>query len=365
MQPRRVLVTGVSRPLGGRLAAALAADPEIDGVVGVDTVAPQDDLGRTQFVRADIRNPMIAKVINTAGIDTIVHMNLIATPLGAGGRTAMKEINVIGTMQLLAACQKAPSVRKLVLKSTTAIYGSSPRDPALFTEDAEPRETTRNGYAKDAIEVESYVRGFVRRRPDVALTVLRFTNFIGPSTDSPLTRYLSLPAVPTVLGHDPRIQLCHEQDALEILRRATSEHHPGTFNAGGAGVLLLSQAIRRIGRPPVPVPPGAVSLVGNVFRRAGLVDFSPEQMRFLSYGRVADVRRLHEVFGYVPRYTTAQAFDEWVAQAALRPLVRPEQVAAVERGLLNLAARGQAIVGRDPRRVPYPMVEPSGRFASA
>ncbi|HSP36381.1 MAG TPA: NAD-dependent epimerase/dehydratase family protein [Frankiaceae bacterium] len=365
MQPRRVLITGVSRYIGGRLATALSADPEIEAVVGVDTIAPKGDLGRTQFVRADIRNPMIAKVINTAGIDTIAHMNLIATPLGAGGRTAMKEINVIGTMQLLAACQKAPSVRKLVLKSTTAIYGSSSSDPALFTEDCEPREISRGGYAKDAVEVESYVRGFVRRRPDVALTVLRFTNFIGPQTDSPLTRYLSLPAVPTVLGHDPRIQLCHESDALEILRRATLQDHPGTFNAGGDGLLLLSQAVRRIGRPPVPVPPGAVSLVGNLFRRAGLVDFSPEQMRFLEYGRVADFHRLHEVFGYQPRYSTSAAFDEWVATAGLRKLLKPEQVQAVERGVLNLVARGQAIVGRDPRRVPYPVPVTTGRVLSA
>jgi UDP-glucose 4-epimerase len=364
MQPRRVLVTGVSRYLGGLVARTLAADPAIDAVVGVDTVAPSDDLGRTQFVRADIRNPMIAKVINTAGIDTIVHMNLIATPAGAGGRTAMKEINVIGTMQLLAACQKAPSVRKLVLKSTTAIYGSSPRGPALYTEDCEPRELDRNGYSKDAIEVESYVRGFVRRRPDVALTVLRFTNFIGPRTDSPLTRYLSLPAVPTMLGHDPRLQLCHEDDALEILRRATLEDHPGTFNAGGDGLLLLSQAVRRAGRPTLPVPPGAVSLVGNLLRRAGLVDFSPEQMRFIEYGRVVDMSRLHDVFGYRPHYSTGQAFDDWVRETGLRKLIAPQQVAAVERGLLNLTARGQAIVGRDPRRVPYPVEQSNEKVLS-
>ena len=89
-------------------------------------------------MRADIRNPLIAKVIAQAEVDTVVHMNVIATPLGAGGRTAMKEINVIGTMQLLAACQQAPSMQKLIVKSTTAVYGSSPRDPALFTEDAGP-----------------------------------------------------------------------------------------------------------------------------------------------------------------------------------------------------------------------------------
>src|ERR1700712_4244659 len=137
---RRVLITGVARHLGGRLAQILSASPEVEVVVGVDTTAPKADLGRTEFVRADIRNPIIAKVINTERIDTVVHMNLIATPERAGGRTAMKEINVIGSMQLLAACQKGPSVRKLVLKSTTAIYGSSSHDPAMFPEECEPGE---------------------------------------------------------------------------------------------------------------------------------------------------------------------------------------------------------------------------------
>ncbi|HLZ39226.1 MAG TPA: NAD-dependent epimerase/dehydratase family protein, partial [Mycobacteriales bacterium] len=167
MPSRRVLVTGVSRYLGGRLATLLQADPDVESVIGVDTIPPRRDLGRAEFVRADIRNPLIAKVIGSAQVDTVVHMNLIATPLGAGGRTAMKEINVIGTMQLLAACQKAPTVRKLVVKSTAAVYGTSSRDPALFTEDMEPRELPQGGYGKDAVEVEGYVRGFGRRRPDV------------------------------------------------------------------------------------------------------------------------------------------------------------------------------------------------------
>ena len=112
-------------------------------------------------------------------------MAVLATPLDAGGRATMKEINVIGTMQLLAACQKAPSVRKLVVKSSTAVYGSSPQDPAMFTEDLEPNALARSGYAKDSVEVEGYVRGFARRRPDVAVTTLRFANFVGPKVRHP------------------------------------------------------------------------------------------------------------------------------------------------------------------------------------
>jgi UDP-glucose 4-epimerase len=341
MRPRRVLITGVSRYLGGRLAVLLAEDPEIERIVGVDTIPPRADLGRTEFVRADIRNPLIAKVIAQAEIDTVVHMNVIATPLGAGGRTAMKEINVIGTMQLLAACQKAPSVRKLVVKSTTAIYGSGPRDQAMFTEDSQPRNAPSVGYGKDAVEVEGYVRGFGRRRPDVVLTLLRFTNFIGPRIDSPLTRYFQLPVVPTVLGFDPRLQLCHESDGIEVLLRTTREDHAGTFNVGGDGILVLSQAIRRAGRISYGVPSPAVSVVGQLLRSAGLVDFSPEQLRFLSHGRGVDTSRLKAELGWTPQFTTVEAFDDFVARRPVNPVIHKSAVARLERQSLFVLSRGR------------------------
>ncbi|QJY46302.1 NAD-dependent epimerase/dehydratase family protein [Pseudonocardia broussonetiae] len=341
MTPSVVLVTGVSRFLGGHLAARLAANPDIDRVLGVDTVPPPRDLlrrmGRAEFVRADIRNPLISKVIEHASVDTVVHASLSANPGSSGGRATMKEMNVIGTMQLLAACQKAPSVRRMVLKSTTAVYGSSPRDPALFDETTTPKDLPSGGYAKDAVEIEGYLRGFGRRRPDVSVTVLRFSNFIGPRIDTVLTRYFSLPVIPTVLGYDARVQLLHEEDALAVLERATSHDLPGVYNVAADGVLLLSQAIRRAGRVPLPVPSGAVGPVSRIFRGARLVDFSPEQMRFLNFGRVVDTARLRSQFGFTPRWTTTQAFDDYVRGRALRPVVSAESIETVERGVLAAA----------------------------
>lgn len=343
MTPKVVLVTGVSRFLGGHLAARFAANPDIDRVLGVDTEPPPRDLlrrmGRAEFVRADIRNPLISKVISTANVDTVVHASVTANPPGPTGRTVMKEMNVIGTMQLLAACQKSPKVRKLVVKSTSAVYGTSSRDPAVFTEDMGPKDLPSSGYAKDAVEVEGYVRGFGRRRPDVDVTTLRFTNFIGPRIDTVLTRYFALPVVPTVLGYDARVQLLHSEDALAVLERATLHDLPGVFNVGGDGVLLLSQAIRRAGRLALPVPGIAVPTVGGFFRSARLVDFSPDQMRFLNWGRVVDTTLLKKEFGFTPRWTTQQAFDDYVSGRGLKPLIDQETVDAAERGILDAVAR--------------------------
>lgn len=304
MAPRVVLVTGVADQLGGQLAAQLAADPSIDRVLGVDTTPPAlAPSSRVEFVRADIRGPKITKVIDSARVDTVVH----AAPRPSVGsrRAAIKELNVIGTMRLLSACQRARTVRKLVVKSTAEVYGGSASSPAVFTEQDAPEQ----GHA-DAIEVEGYVRGFARRRPDVALTVVRLADVIGPGVDNALTRYFSLPVVPTVLGFDARVQLLHVSDALAVLNRAATHDLPGVYNVGGDGVLMLSQAIRRAGRMPLPVPRAAI---GTATRLAGgRVELSPGQARLLNYGRVIDTTRLKTTFGFTPKWTTAAAFDDYV-----------------------------------------------------
>lgn len=310
---RTVLVTGVSRDLGRTFARTLANDPGVDRVVGVDVVPPRGDLGDVTFVRADIRNPVIAKVIAKEDVDTVVHMSVIATPGSAGARGTMKELNVIGTMQLLAACQKSEQVRQLVVKSSTTAYGASSRDPAMFTEDMEPRRPPRSGYAKDVNEVERYVRGFARRRPDATVTLLRCANVIGPRVVSPLASYFRLPVIPTVLGFDPRLQFLHETDLNRVLRHAVLSDVPGTFNVAGDGLLMLSQALRRMGRTSVPLPGPAFGGVGSILKSARMADLSPELVAFLTYGRGIDTTRMRTELGFEPSYTTAEAFAEFVA----------------------------------------------------
>ncbi|MDZ4249327.1 MAG: NAD-dependent epimerase/dehydratase family protein [Candidatus Nanopelagicales bacterium] len=338
-----VLVTGVSRYLGGRMARMLTDDPRIDRVIGVDVVPPRTDIGRAEFARADIRNPIISKVIAAADVDTVVHMGVIATPVQAGGRMAMKEINVIGTMQLLAACQKSPSIRRLVVKSTSSVYGAGSQDPAMFTEGTEPRHAPESGWAKDSVEVEGYVRGFARRRPDVVTTTLRFANFIGPIVQTPMTAYFTLPLVPVVTGFDARLQFIHEDDGLAAIHHAAVDDYPGLFNIAGDGVIALSQAIRLAGRLPFPVPPLLVGGVGRAVIRLGLADFSPEQVRFLTFGRGVDTTRMREVLEFVPEYTTREAFMSFVEGRGLNRVLKPERVASVEQSLTNLLTRKGAV----------------------
>jgi UDP-glucose 4-epimerase len=335
---QRVLITGISGHVASKLARRLEQDDSVDYVVGVGLEEPSLDLERTEYVRADIRNPLTVKVLQTTEVDTVVHLHILTSPSGVG-RNQMKEMNVIGTMQLLGACQRAEQVAKVVMKSTTAVYGADPWDPAMFTEGMSSRSEPRHGYTKDAVEIERYARGFVRRRPEVSLTTLRFANFMGPEIETAFTRYFTLPVVPTAMGYDPRLQFIHEDDAVEVLHRAVLEERPGVYNVAADGVVLLSQALRLVGKPSIPVVLPLVAPIASALRRFGAVDFATDQLRFLLYGRVADNTRLKEKFGYRPRFTTRDALLDFARGRRMSRLLSEQQMAEWERDLYAFLRR--------------------------
>ena len=300
-----VLITGVGRYLGAHVANALSADPSLDRIIGLDTI-PAGGLGRTEYVRADIRHPLIGKVLDQAHVTTVVH----ATPNGDSAALA----------SLLAACERSTTVSRVVVASTTAVYGSSRRDPAVFTEQVRAAADPSSLPTRAAIEAERYLRAFSRQRPDVTVTVLRLAPLIGPTVDSWLTRYLALPVVPTALGFDPRLQLLHESDAIEVLCRSALANHPGVTNVAGDGTLTLTQILRRAGRPRVPVPTPALARLGSLVA-PGL----------LSFGRAVDTTRLKTRIGYQPRYSTSDALRSYLESRPGHLRIGPIAVAAAGR----------------------------------
>ena len=275
---RVVVVTGVGRYLGARVAARLAADRSVERVIGVDTVParPELDGARLEFVRADIAHPLIATVLDQAGADTVVHIGRDATGAESLG--------------LINACRDAPTLQRIVVASTTDVYGGGPRDPAVFDEHA-PLAEARRSSGRSAVALEDSLRALARQRPDVAVTTLRLATPVGAGVDSWLTRLLAGPVAPSALGFDPRVQLLHEHDAVEALVHATRTARPRVprvVNVAGSGVLALSQVLRLAGVPRVPV-------------LAPLV--SPR----LRFAPVVDTTRLMRELGYRPRYTTLEA----------------------------------------------------------
>jgi UDP-glucose 4-epimerase len=337
---QRVLITGISRFWGCELAMRLEADPDVEQIVGVDVREPSRDLARTDFVRADIRHSLIGKLVRALGIDTVVHANLIVDPRRTSARVA-HETNVIGTMNLLAACSGADSpVKKLVVKSSTAIYGAEPDDPSFWTEDMTRRKPPGDAFSRDIVEVESYVRDFSLRQRDCTVTTLRFSNVLGPLLQTPFQALFALPVVPTVLGFDPRLQFLHEEDAIEVLYRATAEDHPGVFNVTGPGVVILSQAIKLMGKFNVPViPPYGGALATAVMRRFGILDWPSHLLQLIQNGRVTDIAKLTGEFGYTPQYSSRETVEDFAAKHKVRDLLAEQSRYTYEKDLEEFLQR--------------------------
>lgn len=313
---RVVLVTGVSDYLGARVATALQDHPEVARVVGVDSVEPEHPLGRAEFIRAELHDGSLAEAVQDSGADTVLHLRLALAP-SHNGREDRTGNGVLGTMQLLAACQRSTTVRRLVVRSTVAVYDclSEPGQSVPEATKARARKAARARLheAMEAAKAERYVRGLARRRPDLSIAVLRFADLMGPSVDSPLTRYLGRRWVPVLPGHDPRMQFLHEDDGVEVIRRMALVDREGVFDVAAPGTIPLSQCLRRTGRSTkLPMPAPGLRVLSSLAGRDRLA-YSPEQLRRLGTPRMLDCTEVQRVLNWSPTYTSQEAFDSYVA----------------------------------------------------
>ena len=338
--PRVVLVTGASTFLGGYLVARLAANPDIEKVLAVDSRVPRKDLlrrmGRAEFLRVDIRRPTIAKALAAYDVDTVVHA---ATSIAdtAPHSAAIKEFNLVGAMQVCAACQRTPSVKRLVLRSTAMVYGAGSRDPSHFAEETRAPREPKRGYGRDLLDVEGYVRGLGRRRQDIDITIVRPQAMLGPRITTRMSSYLSLPVVPTVIGFQPRLQFLHEEDALAAMEHVTLAGKVGTYNISGEGVVTLTQAIRRVGHIELPVPSSLLAPIAGVFQDLRSATLRSSQTEFLTYGRVLDTTRMRTELGFVPRYTTLETLDDFIERSGVTPVIGSDSWRSFERRVVSAA----------------------------
>ena len=318
---RRVLVTGLASFWGGRIAQQLEADPTVDVIVGLDRREPTVSLERTEFVRADASYSILARIVKAAQIDTIVHAFLIVDSTMMSNRT-LHEINVIGTMNLLAAAGAAGStVRTVIVKSSTLVYGATAQDPVWFREDTPRSAPPKTRVERSLLEVEGYLRDFAEDNPHVAVSLLRISNVIGHDITTPLVAALQLPLVPAIAGFDPRFQFVEEGDVIRAILYVLRHQVPGVYNVAGDGLLPWSEVGAICGAKPFAyLPPVLTGVAAAPLRRLGLVDLPPEVLDLLRYGRGVDNRRLKQA-GFRYDHTSAGAVERFWQSVRLRRTV--------------------------------------------
>ncbi|HEX2388830.1 MAG TPA: NAD-dependent epimerase/dehydratase family protein [Solirubrobacterales bacterium] len=321
MDRRRVLITGLSSYWGGRLAQALESFAEIEAIVGVDTKDPTRELERTEFVKVSNQHGLIQRIVRAARIDTVIDARLVVDSITTSRQRA-HESNVIGTMNLLAACAGESSpVRKFIFKSSGHVYGSAQTDPAFFTEAMTRSQPAASPIERDVAEAEASVIDFANKQRNVDVTVLRCANVLGPDVNTSFARMFGLPLVPMIAGFDPRLQFTHEDDIVHALEHAAVHRLPGVFNVAADGVLAQSEIIGLLGKRPLPIlPPWGTGLLAGPLRALG-VQVPPEMLNMLRFGRGLDNRR-YKASGFEYGYTTRESVLAFSEHLRLQPILR-------------------------------------------
>ena len=343
---RRVLVTGLGTFWGGRVAQTLEKDPSVELIVGLDTTDPTVKLERTEFVRADQSYSILSRIVRATQVDTILHTFLVVDSTRMSGR-ALHEVNVIGTMNLLAAAG-APdsSVRHLVVKSSTLVYGASHRDPTWFSEDTARSTSARTRVERSLLEVEGYLRDFAQDCPQVTVAILRFANVLGTDIVTPITKALSLPVVPYVFGFDPLVQFVEEDDVIRSLEYVMGRDLPGAYNVVGDGRLPWSEVVKMVGKRLWPLPPYFTAASATPLTRMGVLELPDEVIALLRFGRGVDNTRLKRA-GFEYRFTTAGAVDSFRKSQRLRKVLRPRPEYTYERDVEAFFRHSPAVVRPD------------------
>jgi UDP-glucose 4-epimerase len=312
---RRILVTGVARWWGALVVQRLVEDPDVAEVIGIDIREPRYDLGRADYLKLDIRHSLIGKLVRAVGIDTVVHTLTRVDSFDMDPARA-HEMNVIGTLNLLAGCAGEGSpVRRFVLKSSGHVYGSRSDLPAGLREDHRLDSNSKHQFVRDIVEVESYASDFAARNPNITILALRFANSLNPDEPQPLARYLDLEVVPTVIGFDPPLQLIHRDDCIDAIVKATKRGPGGAYNIAPAGNEPLSTLLDSAGKLHAPLlPPVGLGLAALAIRSTGLAFLSPQLLDLLRWGRTLVVNKAVRGLGFRASRDTRAAFEDFVQQ---------------------------------------------------
>jgi UDP-glucose 4-epimerase len=321
MDKRKIVVTGVSGYWGSEVAKQLIDNPD-NYVIGLDHTQPDNDIKGLDFIQSDIQNPLLVELLTSEAVDTVCHL---AFRESHQPNETSFDFNVIGTMKVLGACAEA-GVRRIILKSSTTVYGARPSNSAFLTEEHPLNGSRSFGTVRDLVEIEAFCKGFRQQSPDIQLTILRFPCIIGTNISTPITRYLKEPVIPTLMGFNPRMQLIHESDVIAALVHATNGGKIGVFNITAESPLTLNKIIGMTGKLPMPIFHLFAYWGSTVIGSSGLrlIKVVPIELDYIRYSWVCDSTKMGDEFGFLPQFSAEEALHEFAGHLRMNRFEKDE-----------------------------------------
>lgn len=328
---RVVAITGAFGFIGRRLIQHLERDADIERIVAID-VRSALELARREGEPTDAASYLrahsaissypidltlasagrdLSEVFRQERVDTVCHLAFLSNPSHA--EEMAHELETIGTMQVLRAVQEA-GVARLCSLSSTMLYGARPDNPAWLSEPHELRPSDESRWLRDKLDADLQVRRFAESSPGCRVSLVRLGMVLGGGTRNFWSRYLQRAWVPVVLGYDPLFQILHGDDAGRGLHAIVRKGPAGVFHLVGRGVLPLSRIISGMGRRALPLPTGSLRTLAATLWRAQLFEMPAAFTDYLKWSWLADGKRLHDLLGFTPQYSSSEALARFAGE---------------------------------------------------
>jgi len=294
-------ITGISGYIGKLLAARLARDSNAR-VIGIDLKAP-DGLENIVFHNSDIRDPGLADLLRAEVVDTLIHLAFYTHPEGDAKEAS--SVNIEGTENILHALVSA-GIKKFVMSSSAAAYGSHPDNPVPMREGDPLRPNEYFYYSWHKAEQERLAKEVLRDRPDIKTIILRPCVLLGPHINNPTGDSLRQKILIYPKGEAPQIQLIDEDDAVEAFYLAATCDGEGIFNVTGEGTLTYPELAQTLNKKMVLLPFGLLARLATFAKLLSLSPVSATTLRFIQNPIVIDGSRFQKHFGFKPKHNQQQ-----------------------------------------------------------
>jgi UDP-glucose 4-epimerase len=311
----RVVVTGASGNVGTSLLRALAADDDVEEIVGLARRLPAEDFPKTEWLAANVEHDDLAPIFS--GADCVVHLAWLIQP--SHDLAALRRTNVDGSANVFSAVAAA-GVPSLVYASSVGGYSPGPKNRRV--DESWPTEGTPTSfYARHKAEVERLLDRLQLERAETRIVRLRpgliFKRssaeeqrryFLGPLFPRMLTRRGALVAIPGIDGL--RFQAVHTQDVAEAYRLAVVGDARGAFNVAAEPVLDAPTLAQALGARVVPLPR---ALARSALAASWRLRLQPTPPGWLDMGLsvpLMDTTRAREELGWEPRHSSVDAIRD-------------------------------------------------------
>ena len=298
----RVLVTGASSWTGGRAIQILESRPDTT-VLAVGDDDPKHEFS-SEMARIDLDRLEFAELFLGFAPTSVLHIGTIDRSATVGAERSDRNL-VLGAQALFGAVGRCPDTKRIVVKSESAIYATGPRQPSVATEETPITGRGLSRHQRLLRDLESFVAAQTELHPDITYTTLRLAPIVGPDIGNDISRFFMLPAVPTRLGWDPRLQVIHQDDAVRMLIGALDQGLGGVFNVAAAGQLYQSRILRLGRRVQQPLPKRGVRAARRALAALG-IPLNDADVRLLKYGRVMDTPKADDPLETQPELTCRQ-----------------------------------------------------------